>query len=124
MGITAENLADKYGITRLECDEFALCSQDRWANGKLIFIIIIVLCLANKNGYFNAEIIPVEVKGKRGMETVTCDEHPRQTTIEKLATLPPIFKENGTVTAGNASVICTCKRKLSLLSLLLLLGYL
>lgn len=46
----------------------------------------------------------MEVKGKKGPEMMTTDEHPRETTLEKLGTLPPVFKENGTVTAGSASV--------------------
>ena len=62
------------------------------------------LSLANKNGYFDAELVPMEVKGKKGPEMMTVDEHPRETTLEKLGTLPPVFKENGTVTAGSASV--------------------
>ena len=62
------------------------------------------LSLANKNGYFDAELVPMEVKGKKGPEMMTADEHPRETTLEKLGTLPPVFKENGTVTAGSASV--------------------
>jgi acetyl-CoA acyltransferase 2 len=93
MGITAENLAEKYNITRQQCDEFALSSQQRWLN-------------AHENGYFEAEVVPVKVKGKKGPETVTHDEHPRVTSLEKLGTLPTVFKENGTVTAGNASGIC------------------
>lgn len=60
--------------------------------------------VANAEGYFNAEIAPVEVKAKKGKEMFSVDEHPRQTTIEKLSSLPPVFKENGTVSAGNASV--------------------
>ena len=59
---------------------------------------------ANKNGLFNSELAPVEVKTKKGVELVSCDEHPRETSLEKLAKLPAIFKENGTVSAGNASV--------------------
>jgi len=94
MGITAENLAEKYSITRLDCDEFALASQERW--GK-----------AHSSGNFNAEITPVEVKVKRKVVTVDCDEHPRAgILLEQLQKLPPVFKKNGTVSAGNASGIC------------------
>ncbi|KND00687.1 acetyl-CoA C-acetyltransferase [Spizellomyces punctatus DAOM BR117] len=95
MGITGENLGKKYGITRKECDEFALQSQQRWAK-------------ANEAGIFNAEISPVEIKTKKGVQAVTTDEHPRpQTTLESLAKLPSVFiKDTGLVTAGNASGIC------------------
>ncbi|TPX64192.1 hypothetical protein SpCBS45565_g06041 [Spizellomyces sp. 'palustris'] len=95
MGITGENLGKKYGITRKECDEFALQSQQRWAK-------------ANEAGIFKAEISPVEVKTRKGVQAVTTDEHPRpQTTIESLGKLPSVFiKDTGLVTAGNASGIC------------------
>ncbi|MDB4941726.1 MAG: 3-ketoacyl-CoA thiolase [Labilithrix sp.] len=95
MGMTAENLAAKYGISRADCDAYALQSQQRWA-------------AANEKGYFKDEIVPVEVKGKKGVVEFATDEHPRpQTTLETLAKLPTVFKkEGGTVTAGNASGIC------------------
>jgi acetyl-CoA acyltransferase 2 len=93
MGITAENLATKYDITRAQCDEFAFQSQSKWA-------------AANNAGLFNKEIEPMEVKGKKGMEKVTTDEHPRVTSMTDLAKLKPVFKEHGTVTAGSASGIC------------------
>ncbi|XP_065653747.1 3-ketoacyl-CoA thiolase, mitochondrial-like [Hydra vulgaris] len=94
MGITAENLAEKFNITRQDCDEFALASQQRWAN-------------AHKNGYFANEIAQVEVKIKNKVVTIDTDEHPRpDVTLEKLQKLPPVFKKNGTVSAGNASGIC------------------
>ncbi|EPQ26910.1 uncharacterized protein PFL1_05545 [Pseudozyma flocculosa PF-1] len=94
MGITAENLAEKYGITRQQCDEFALQGQQRWQK-------------ANADGAFADEIAPVEVKVKKATETFSVDEHPRaKTTIESLAKLPSVFKKDGTVTAGNASGIC------------------
>lgn len=94
MGITAENLAVKYGITRTQCDEFALQSQQRWAK-------------ANSDGAFKDEIVPVEVKVKKSTEMLEVDEHPRpQTTIEQLAKLPSVFKKEGVVSAGNASGIC------------------
>lgn len=94
MGITAENLAEKYGITRQQCDEFALQSQQRWQK-------------ALESGAFKDEIVPVEVKVKKATESFTTDEHPRgKATIESLAKLPSVFKKDGTVTAGNASGIC------------------
>lgn len=93
MAITAENLAEKYGITRQECDAYALRSQQTWA-------------AAQKAGKFTEETAPIEVKGKKGKEMMTTDEHPRPaSTIESLAKLPSIFKKDGTVTAGNASGI-------------------
>ena len=67
-------------------------------------MFILVFVLAHQNGYFEAELIPVQVKGKKGIETISFDEHPRSTSLEKLSTLAAVFKENGTVTAGNASV--------------------
>jgi len=94
MGITAENLAEKYGITRLDCDEFALASQQRW--GK-----------AQSDGCFDKEILPIEVKIKRKVGMFDTDEHPRPgVTLEQLSKLPAVFKKNGTVSAGNASGIC------------------
>ena len=94
MGLTAENLAAKYNLTRLECDEFALKSQQNWKR-------------AQAEGRFKAEMAPVMIKGKKGPESFEVDEHPRpQTTMESLAKLPPVFKKDGTVTAGNASGVC------------------
>jgi acetyl-CoA C-acetyltransferase/acetyl-CoA acyltransferase 2 len=94
MAMTAENLGTKYGITRAEADEFALKSQKRWA-------------AAQESGGFADEIAPIEIKGRKGPVTIDRDEHPRpDTTLEVLAKLPPVFKENGLVTAGNASGIC------------------
>lgn len=93
MGITAENLAEKYGITRQQCDEFALQSQKRWA-------------AAQESGAFKDEIAPIEVKVKKATETFEVDEHARpNASIESLAKLPSVFKKDGTVTAGNASGI-------------------
>eukprot|EP01098_Paradermamoeba_levis_P010190 TRINITY_DN4281_c0_g1_i1.p1 TRINITY_DN4281_c0_g1~~TRINITY_DN4281_c0_g1_i1.p1 ORF type:complete len:395 (-),score=144.27 TRINITY_DN4281_c0_g1_i1:107-1291(-) len=93
MGITAENLAAKYSITRQDADAFALSSQQRWA-------------AAQKEGRFDNEIVPYPVKGKKGPEEFKVDEPPRpDTSAEALARLPPVFKEGGTVTAGNASAI-------------------
>jgi acetyl-CoA C-acetyltransferase/acetyl-CoA acyltransferase 2 len=94
MAITAENLAQKYGITREQCDEFALTSQRRWA-------------AANESGRFKNEIVPIELPSKKGPVNFAVDEHPRpQTTPEALAKLAPVFKKDGMVTAGNASGIC------------------
>ena len=92
MGITAENIADQYGITREAQDEFATESQLRAEK-------------AIREGVFRDEIVPVEVTDKRGSRLVEVDEHPRAgTTTEKLGQLRPAFRrENGTVTAGNAS---------------------
>jgi acetyl-CoA C-acetyltransferase len=93
MGITAENLAEKYRITREEQDEFALTSQRRAAQ-------------ARRDGLFTEEIVPVAIKGKKGSVEVNQDEHIRpDTTLEGLASLRPVFKKEGTVTAGNASGI-------------------
>jgi len=90
MGITAENVAERFSISREEQDVFALKSQLR-AEAAL------------KNNRFEDEIVPVEVKGKKNSITFSVDEHPRpETTIETLRKLKPVFKENGTVTAGNA----------------------
>ena len=92
MGVTAENLADQYGISREEQDEFAAASQQRAEQ-------------AVESGAFKEEIVPVEVPQKKGTITVENDEHPRAgTTAEGLGKLRAAFKkENGTVTAGNAS---------------------
>jgi acetyl-CoA C-acetyltransferase len=87
MGNTAENVAERYGITRDRMDEFAKRSQDRAVE-------------AQKNGFFDREITPIEVPDGR---TIATDDGPRpNTTIEKLAELPPVFKPGGTVTAGNS----------------------
>ncbi len=93
MGVTAENIAGKYSITREEQDRFALTSQQRAG-------------AAIKAGRFVDEITPVPVKIKRDTVDVTSDEHPRpDTTLEQLAGLRPAFAKDGTVTAGNASGI-------------------
>jgi acetyl-CoA acyltransferase 2 len=95
MGLTAENLADQYDISRSECDAYALRSQQQWAR-------------ANADGIFAAEIAPVQIKTRKGVESVECDEHPRPaTTIESLNGLKPVFRsDGGRVTAGSASGIC------------------
>jgi len=94
MGETAENLARQYEISRGEQDEFALRSQQRAA-------------AAIDGGRFDAEIVPVRVKGRKGEAlTVVRDEHPRaDTTVEGLRKLAPVFSKGGTVTAGNSSGI-------------------
>ncbi len=107
MGITAENLAEKFGITREVQDEFALRSQQR-------------AVAAIEAGRFKDEIVPIEVKVGRETKVIDTDEHPRaDTTPEALAKLRPAFKEGGMVTAGNASgindgaaaVVVTSRRK-------------
>ena len=90
MEYTAENLAEKYNISREEQDEFALRSQ-------------ILTSEAIKSGRFSKEIVPYEVKHKKEVKVFKEDEHPRLTSLEKLSQLKPVFKENGTVTAGNSS---------------------
>ena len=91
MGITAENVADTYHVTREDMDRYALLSQQRAA-------------AAIDAGHFQAEIIPITVHGKKGDIVYGTDEYPRRsTTLETLAKLNPSFKENGRVTAGNSS---------------------
>jgi acetyl-CoA C-acetyltransferase len=94
MGITAENLAEKFGISKEEQDRFALLSQEKAKNAQL-------------NNRFKDEIVEVEVPQKKGGPIVVdTDEHPKHnTTIEKLAKLRTAFKKDGTVSAGNASGI-------------------
>lgn len=92
MGITAENLVEKYQITREEQDEFALRSQQRMA-------------IAMEEGRFDEQIVPITIPVKKGQPIIfKTDEHPRpQTTLEALAKLPPAFLKGGSVTAGNSS---------------------
>ena len=92
MGITAENLAKQYGITRKAQDAFALQSQQRTQ-------------AAIADGLFKTEIAPVEIKDRKETRIFDTDEHPRATTAETLAKLRPAFDPAGTVTAGNASGI-------------------
>lgn len=87
MGVTAENLAELYEISREEQDRFALASQQKAQQ-------------AMKKGYFDKEIVPVKGKGNYELRM---DEHPQETSLEKLQKLNAVFKKNGTVTAGNAS---------------------
>ncbi|MDX9781682.1 MAG: acetyl-CoA C-acetyltransferase [Bacteroidales bacterium] len=91
MGITAENIAEKYSITREEQDLFAFSSQQKAIK-------------AVDSGKFSKEIVPVEIVTKKDTTVFANDEFPNRTTsVEKLATLRPAFKKDGTVTAGNAS---------------------
>ena len=90
MGVTAENLVTKYKISREEQDTFGLRSQER-AFGAI------------RAGYFKNEIIPIILAQKKGQIIFDTDEHPRETTLEKLAALTPVFKKDGTVTAGTSS---------------------
>ncbi|MCP3028349.1 acetyl-CoA C-acyltransferase [Halobacillus sp. A5] len=90
MGMTAENLASVYSIERQEQDEFALRSQELAAR-------------AIHTGLFQDEIVPYEVKERKKTIKFDQDEHPRTTTFEKLQSLKPVFKDGGTVTAGNSS---------------------
>jgi acetyl-CoA C-acetyltransferase len=92
MGLTSENIAEKYGITREEQDKLAMLSHQR-------------ALAAIKEGIFRQEIVPVEVKVKKETKQFDTDEHPRETDMESLAKLPPVFKKDGAVTAGNASGI-------------------
>ncbi len=92
MGVTAENIAAKYGITREMQDEFALASQEKALK-------------AIADGKFKDEIVPIEVKERKKTVIFDTDEHPRQTSMELLAKLRPSFIKDGTVTAGNASGI-------------------
>jgi acetyl-CoA C-acetyltransferase len=91
MGITAENIAEVYKISREEQDQFALMSNQR-------------ACKAIKQGWFKDEIVPVEVKTRKGTVVFDTDEHPKaDTSMESLSKLKGAFKKDGTVTAGNAS---------------------
>lgn len=93
MGITAENIAEKYGISREAQDEFSIKSQEK-------------AIAAIDSGAFKNEIVPITVKSRKEETVVDTDEYPnRKTSIEKLAGLRPAFKKDGTVTAGNASGI-------------------
>lgn len=91
MGITSENVAEKFGVTREDQDEVACRSQQRAIE-------------AIKSGAFKEEIVPVTIKTKKGEKVFDTDEFPKEgTTMEVLAKLRPAFKKGGTVTAGNAS---------------------
>jgi acetyl-CoA C-acetyltransferase len=93
MGLTAENIAEKFGISRKEQDELGLLSHQRAR-------------AAIRNGTFKEEIVPVVIPQKKGEPlNVDTDERPMDTSLEKMAKLPTAFKTGGTVTAGNASGI-------------------
>lgn len=93
MGLTAENIAERYGITREECDELALMSHRRATK-------------AIEEGKFKDEIVPVEIKARKGTTIFDTDEHPiRDASIDKMSKLKPAFKKDGVVTAANASGI-------------------
>jgi acetyl-CoA C-acetyltransferase len=92
MGVTAENVAKKYNITREEQDAFSLASQQK-------------ALAAIAEGKFRDEIVPIEIKERKKTFIFDTDEHPRQTSMELLAKLKPSFIKDGTVTAGNASGI-------------------
>ena len=93
MGVTAENVAAKYGLTRAQQDEFSVESHRRAAN-------------AIQNGYFKSQILPIEIKDRKGTKLFDTDEHVRaDATVENLGKLKTVFKKDGTVTAGNASGI-------------------
>lgn len=93
MAITAENLGEKYGITREMSDKYAIQSQQRYK-------------AALDKGYFAAEIAPVTIESRKGSVVVDKDEHPKpDSTLEKLSTLKPVFKKDGLVTAASASGI-------------------
>jgi len=92
-GVTAENLVDMYSISRQEADEWALMSHQR-------------ACAAIAAGKFKEEIVPVEIKTKKGIRIFDTDEHPNpNTSLESMAKLKPAFKKDGIITAGNASGI-------------------
>ena len=93
MAITAENLAEKYDISREACDVYAKRSQETWA-------------AAQAAGYFDNEIAPITLKSRKGEVIFDTDEAPRNSPLEKLAKLPAVFKKGGVVSAGNASGIC------------------
>lgn len=92
MGETAENVAEQYKISREQQDQFALLSQQKYS-------------AARHKGIWEQEITAVELQSKGLISWVVDDEHPRETSLEKLAALSPAFKKSGTVTAGNSSGI-------------------
>ncbi len=104
MGLTAERLAEKYNISRAEQDQFAYSSQQKAR-------------IAQESGYFNDEIVPVELAGRKEINIISKDEGVKpDTTLEGLSKLKPVFKEGGTVTAGNSSTINDAGAALLLMS--------
>jgi len=98
MGVTAENVAKEYAVTREDQDQFALASQQKTE-------------AAQRAGRFKEEIIPVEIASRKGTVVFADDEYPRHgTTLDALKGLKPAFDKNGSVTAGNASGITTAPR--------------
>jgi acetyl-CoA C-acetyltransferase len=93
LALTAETVAARYGVSRKEQDEYASLSHQRAVQ-------------AGEKGYFKEEIVPIEIKSKKESRLMTMDEHPRLTSVETLSKLKPVFKKDGTITAGNASGIC------------------
>ena len=92
MGVTAENVAAEHDISRQQQDEFALESQRRAAD-------------AIASGHFRDQIVPVEIRTRKGVAQFDTDEHPKETSLEKLGALKTVFQKDGSVTAGNASGI-------------------
>lgn len=93
MAITAENLGEKYGITREQVDNYSMKSQTRYK-------------LAQEKGFFQQETVPVKIESKKGTIEVSKDEHPKpDVPLEKIKNLKPLFKPNGLVTAATASGI-------------------
>lgn len=92
MGVTAENVAAEHDISREDQDAFALESQRRAA-------------AAIAAGHFRDQIVPVEIKSRKGIVAFDTDEHPKETTLDKLGALKAVFQKGGSVTAGNASGI-------------------
>jgi acetyl-CoA acyltransferase 2 len=91
MAITAENLGEKYGITRQQCDEYSIKTQSRCKSAGLA-------------GKFSEEITPIVIEGKKGQTVIDKDEHPKpDVTLEKISTMKPLFKKDGLVTAATAS---------------------
>jgi acetyl-CoA C-acetyltransferase len=104
MGSTAETLADQYGITREEQDRFAVESQAKAGR-------------AYEEGRFAEEIVPVSVEGKKGAVVISSDEHPRfDATLDSMARLPPVFRKQGTVHAGNSSGVTDCASSMLVVS--------
>lgn len=99
MALTAEKLGEQFKITRDQVDDYSLRSQKLWKE-------------AQDAGRFKEEIAPVPIKEKKALVDFAVDEHPRpQTTLDTLKKLPTLFKENGLVTAGSASV---CRKRNSI----------
>ena len=110
MGITAENIAEEFNISREEQDSYALSSQNKALK-------------AIQNSAFSREIMPIKLTTKKGEIVIDKDESPRETSFNKLSTLQPVFKKDGVVTAGNSSsindgaaavIICSKSKAISL----------